>query len=182
VLRSFCRDARLVVCAQVLDVNGDGSASGVLAGLEWVIRHGKPGDVANLSLGGVPSESLDAAVLAVGAAGIKMVLAAGNTGSPAIDMSPGRVNGPNVYTVSAIDMNDGRAIFSNWGSPPIDYAAPGVAIRSTWNLGRYGTISGTSMASPHVAGILLLNHYEEDGVMNEAYDADVILVNKKSAV
>jgi subtilisin family serine protease len=138
--------------------------------------------VANLSLGGVPSESLDNAVLAVGAAGIRIVLAAGNSGSPAEDMSPGRVNGPNVYTISAIDMTDRRAVFSNYGSPPIDYAAPGVAIRSTWNRGRYGTISGTSMASPHVAGILLLDHYQVDGVMNEAYNADTILVNQKAAV
>lgn len=162
-------------------MNGDGSASGVLAGLEWVTRYGKPGDVANLSLGGVPSEALDNAVLAVGAAGIRIVLAAGNNASPADEMSPGRVNGPNVYTISAIDMNDRRATFSNYGSPPIDYAAPGVAIRSTWNLGRYGTISGTSMASPHVAGLLLLGNYQEDGVMNEASNPDTILVHLKSS-
>ena len=167
---------------QVLDKNGDGSASGVLAGLEWVASHGKAGDVANLSLGGHPSVALDAAVTAVARQGIQITLAAGTSASPAEDMSPGRVNADNVYTISAIDMNDRRATFSNFGSPPIDYAAPGVDIRSTWSRGRYATLSGTSMAAPHVAGLLLLGHYQVDGRMKELTNADAILVNQRGGV
>jgi Subtilase family len=168
-----------LIYVKVLDKNGDGSASGVLAGLEWVASNGKPGDVANLSLGGQPSLSLDTAVKAVARQGIRITLAAGNSASLAEDMSPGRVNADNVYTISAIDMNDRRASFSNYGSPPIDYAAPGVDIRSTWNRGRYATLSGTSMASPHVAGLLLLDHYQVDGRMKEVTNADPILVNQR---
>lgn len=165
---------------KVLDQNGEGSISGVISGLEWVASNGKPGDVANLSLGGHPSSSLDAAVKAVARQGIRITLSAGNSASLAELMSPGRVNAANVYTISAIDMNDRRASFSNFGSPPIDYAAPGVDIRSTWNRGRYATLSGTSMASPHVAGLLLLDHYHADGRMKELTNADLILVNQRS--
>jgi Subtilase family len=104
---------------QVLDRNGAGSASGVLAGLDWIASNGKPGDVANLSLGGQPSLSLDAAVIAVARQGIKIILAAGNSASPAEDMSPGRVNADNVYTISAIDMNDRRAVFPTLDRHPL---------------------------------------------------------------
>lgn len=173
------RPRMLIVHEQVLDRNGDGSASGVLAGLEWVAENGREGDVANLSLGGNPSLALDTAVKTVARRGIKITLAAGNAATAAEDMSPGRVDAPNVYTISAIDTNDRRAVFSNYGSPPIDYAAPGVEIRSTWNRGRYATLSGTSMAAPHVAGILLLNHFETDGRMKELNNPEPILVNQK---
>jgi len=94
--------------------------------------------------------------LAASQTGIKFVLAAGNSAIDANNSSPARVNGVNIYTISASDSQDRLASFSNFGNPPVDYAAPGVSINSTWKGGGYNTISGTSMAAPHAAGILLL--------------------------
>ena len=81
----------------------------------------------------------------------------------AANHSPARVNGPNIYTVSAINSSDALTSWSNWGNPPVDYAAPGAGILSTWKGGGTKTISGTSMAAPHVAGILLLGAVHSDG-------------------
>ena len=143
-----------VVPVKVLDSRGSGSYSGVIAGVNHVAKYGQSGDVANMSLGGPISQALDDAVLAASSK-VKFALAAGNDGADANNSSPARVNGSNIYTVSASDSSDAFAYFSNWGNPPVDYAAPGVSINSTWKNGGYNTISGTSMASPHVAGILL---------------------------
>ncbi|WMN12217.1 S8 family serine peptidase [Marivirga salinae] len=167
-----------VIPVKVLDSRGSGSYSGVIAGVDHVAANGNPGDVANLSLGGPTSDALDAAVLAAAQNGIKMVLAAGNESTNANNSSPARVNGNNVYTISAMDSNDNFASFSNYANPPVDYCLPGVGINSTWKGGGYNTISGTSMAAPHAAGVLLLGGNTTDGTVNNDPDgnADPILV------
>jgi subtilisin family serine protease len=145
-----------VVAVKVLDARGSGSYSGVIKGVDYVAANGKAGDVANMSLGGPVSQALDDAVVAAASKGIFFALAAGNDGKHAGDSSPARANGANIYTVSAMNSTDTWASFSNYGNPPVDYCAPGVSIKSTWLKGGYNTISGTSMAAPHVAGVLLL--------------------------
>jgi subtilisin family serine protease len=144
-----------VVSVRVLDRRGSGSFSGVIAGVDYVAANGQPGDVANMSLTGGPSLALDTAVITAAAGGVRFALAAGNNAANANNYSPARANGLNVYTVSAFAIGDVWASFSNFGNPPIDYAEPGVAIKSTWLNGGYNTISGTSMATPHLAGLLL---------------------------
>lgn len=152
-----------VVAVKVLDSRGSGSYSGVIKGVDYVAANGKTGDAANMSLGGPVSQALDDAVKAAASKGIKFALAAGNDGADANNSSPARANGANIYTISAMDINDRLASFSNYGNPPVDYAAPGVSIKSTWKDGAYNTISGTSMASPHVAGLLLLGNVSTSG-------------------
>lgn len=144
----------LLVAIRVLDRRGSGSYSDVIAGVDWVAGNADSGDVANMSLGGPVSVSLDTAVKNAAAKGIKFALAAGNETDDADNHSPARADGPNIYTVSAVNSSDVFASFSNFGAH-VDYAEPGVSIYSTWKDAGYNTISGTSMASPHMAGILL---------------------------
>lgn len=154
-----------VVPIKVLDSRGSGSYSGVIAGVDFVAANANPGDVANMSLGGPASDALDAAVISMANKGVKVALAAGNESQNANNSSPARVNGDNIYTVSAIDISDNFASFSNFGNPPVDFAAPGVGVKSTVP-GGYATYSGTSMASPHVAGILVTGNPQSDGTAN----------------
>jgi subtilisin family serine protease len=152
-----------IVAVRVLGDNGLGNYSTIISGIDYVAANAEPGDVANLSLGGGVSLALDSAVIRAAARGIRFAIAAGNNSTSATTNSPARVEYPNVYTVSAIDQNGYFASFSNYGNPPIDFAAPGVNIESTAIGG--GTIfkSGTSMAAPHVAGLLLLNSLNWNG-------------------
>jgi len=145
-----------VIPVKVLSRRGSGSNSGVIAGVDHVAANASPGDVANMSLGGGAYTPLDDAVKAAAATGIIFALAAGNESTDANSSSPARANGANIYTISAMDINDNFASFSNYGSP-VDYCAPGVAINSTWKDGEYRSINGTSMASPHAAGVLLVS-------------------------
>ena len=154
-----------VVAVRVLDRRGSGSNSGVIAGVDYVARNGRAGDVANMSLGGGVSQALDDAVVAATAGGVRFTLAAGNDASNANDTSPARANGSHVFTVSAFAAGDKWASFSNFGNPPIDAAEPGVGVRSTWLDGGYNTISGTSMAAPHLAGILLAGGVRSGGAV-----------------
>lgn len=144
-----------VVAVRVLDRRGSGSNSGVIAGVDYVAQVGRPGDVANMSLGGGASTALDTAVNNATAGGVRFAVAAGNEAQFAGNVSPARANGANVFTISAFAQGDTWASFSNFGNPPVDFAEPGVAVRSTWINSSYNTISGTSMATPHFAGILL---------------------------
>jgi hypothetical protein len=144
-----------VVAVKVLAATGSGTFSGVIAGVDYVASVGLAGDVANMSLGGGVYTPLDNAVLGAASKGIKFALAAGNESQNANNSSPGRTEGLNIYTVSAHNINNRFASFSNFGNPPIDWCAPGVDVLSTWRSGGYRSISGTSMATPHVAGILL---------------------------
>ncbi len=148
-----------VVAVKVLDDRGSGSYSGVISGIDYVAANASAGDVANMSLGGGTSDAVDDAVRNAADQGVMFAIAAGNSGDDANNYSPARVEYNNVWTVSATDINDGFASFSNWSGPtdpPIEYAAPGVDILSLWYGGGTNTISGTSMASPHVAGVLLV--------------------------
>jgi len=153
-----------LVAVRVLDNSGSGTTSGVIAGIDYVAANanGKNGDVANMSLGGGFNQSLNDAVTNAASKGIKFAVAAGNDGANATNYSPASVSHSNVYTVSAIGTNDCLTSWSNYGSP-VDVAAPGASILSTRNGGGTTTMSGTSMASPHVAGLLLLGAVHSDG-------------------
>jgi len=151
-----------VVAVRVLDRRGSGSYSGVIAGVDYVALEGRSGDVANMSLGGGFSQALNDAVLAA-SANVKFALAAGNESTSATTRSPASANGNNIYTVSAFSNGDNWASFSNYGNPPVDFSAPGVGVLSTYKDGGYTTFNGTSMAAPHVAGILLLGNVLTNG-------------------
>jgi aqualysin 1 len=137
---------------KVLGCNGSGYYSGIIKGVDWVTAHTARPAVANMSLGGPPSQALDDAIRRSAAAGVVYALAAGNSGANACNSSPSRV-GPTdgVITVAATDSADKEASFSNYGSC-VDIWAPGVGTVSTRNGGGTTTMSGTSMASPHAAG------------------------------
>ncbi|HEY0433964.1 MAG TPA: S8 family serine peptidase [Chitinophagaceae bacterium] len=146
-----------LISLRVLDKEGSGTVSGIIQALAYINSNGHAGDVVNLSVGeDSVSNILDQQVLATAAKGIFITMAAGNDDKPARDFSPGRVNGSNIFTVSAIDSLDNFASFSNYGNDVVDYAAPGVRILSTYMGGKYAYMTGTSMASPHVAALLLL--------------------------
>jgi subtilisin family serine protease len=143
---------------RVLDCNGEGDISDIVAGLDWVIGHhayGQPA-VANLSLGAEGDELLDMATQAVANDGVSVVTAAGNEGAPACEVSPARL--PAAVTVAATDINDYSPNWSNWGAC-LDLFAPGVDILSASHTSTTGTIAeeGTSMAAPHVAGAAALH-------------------------
>jgi subtilisin len=147
-----------VVSVRVLDANGSGNLSSIIQALSYIGTVARAGDVVNMSIGeDQVSDILDQAVQNTASKGIYIAIAAGNDSQPARNFSPGRANGQNIFTVSAIDSLDNFASFSNYGNDVVDYAAPGVRILSTYMGGRYAYMSGTSMAAPHMAGLLLLN-------------------------
>ncbi len=151
-----------VVAVRVLDRRGSGSTSGVIAGVDYVAASAASGDAANMSLGGGVSTALDNAVIAASAT-CPFALAAGNESSDANNSSPARANGPNIYTVSSMADGDSWSYFSNYGNPPVDYCAPGSSVYSCYKNGGYSTLSGTSMAAPHVCGILLIGGITTSG-------------------
>jgi subtilisin family serine protease len=142
-----------IVAVRVLDNNGSGTTAGVIAGIDWVTSNHAAGApaVANMSLGGGASTSLDNAVKNSIADGVSYAVAAGNEGVNASSSSPARV--PAAITVGATSNTDAKASWSNYGSI-LDIFAPGVSITAGWNTSdtATNTISGTSMATPHVAG------------------------------
>ena len=161
-----------VVAVRVLDRRGSGSNADVIAGVNYVARFGRAGDVANMSLGGGVSTALDSAVVAA-ASVVKFALAAGNETDDANNHSPARVNGQNIYTIAAFSATTGNwASFSNYGTPPVDFAEPGVSVFSTWKSGGYNTISGTSMATPHAAGLLLFGGIQNGGSVTRTGASD----------
>ncbi|KAI6716453.1 hypothetical protein JHW43_001054 [Diplocarpon mali] len=146
-----------LIAVKVLDKDGAGSLSSIIAGLNWVMEdvtaHHRIGiAVVNLSLGSIFSRSGNAAVRAAVKAGLFVGVAAGNDGVPALLSSP--ASAKTACTVGASDIRDARASFSNYGST-VDIFAPGTDITSTWINGPANTrtISGTSMAAPHVVGM-----------------------------
>ncbi len=147
-----------LISLRVLDKDGKGTMSSIIQALAYVNQNAKAGDVVNMSLGeDAVSETLDQQVQLTATKGILISMAAGNDSKAANLYSPGRANGDNIFTVSAVDSLDNFASFSNFGNDVVDYAAPGVRILSTYKDGLYAKMSGTSMAAPHVAGLLLLN-------------------------
>lgn len=140
---------------RVLNCSGSGSSSGVIAGVDWVTSNAVKPAVANMSLGGGLSTSLDQAVQNSINAGVTYAIAAGNDGADACNTSPARVSA--ALTVGASTSSDARASFSNYGSC-VDIFAPGYSITSAWYSSdtATNTISGTSMATPHVAGVAAL--------------------------
>jgi subtilisin family serine protease len=140
---------------RVLDCNGSGSTSGVISGVDWVrINHINPA-IANMSLGGGVSTALDTAVNNLSNSGVTIAVAAGNSNANACNFSPARA--ANAITVGSTTTTDGRSSFSNFGTC-LDLFAPGSGILSAWFSSdtATATLSGTSMASPHVAGVAAL--------------------------
>ncbi len=169
---------------RVLDCNGSGTTSGVIAGVDWVTRnHVKPA-VANMSLGGGASTALDNAVKNSIAAGVFYAVAAGNDNQDACLYSPARV--PEAVTVGATTSSDARASFSNYGSC-LDIFAPGQSILSAWYTSdtATSTLNGTSMATPHVAGVAAL-YLQQNPSATPAQVASAILngatTNKLSGI
>ncbi|MFJ5634452.1 S8 family peptidase [Streptomyces goshikiensis] len=148
-----------LVSVKVADCRGSGRLSGILKGLEWMVKDAAraPGTpaVANMSMGGTPSFALDSAVKRVVRAGITFTVAAGNDSSDACAGSPARV--PQALTVGATDAEDRRAPFSAHG-PCVDLSAPGVSVTSAWKGSptALARATGTSMAAPHVTGVAAL--------------------------
>ena len=146
-----------LVAVRVLDAGGFGSNAGVIAGVDYVTSNHQSGQpaVANMSLGGIASTAVDNAVTNSINDGVTYAVAAGNEGINACNSSPARVS--SALTVGATTNTDARAQFSNYGGC-LDLFAPGVSIQSAWNGSDTdtNTISGTSMATPHVAGVAAL--------------------------
>ena len=182
-----------IIAVKVLGSGGSGTMSDVVAGVAWVAdeaaaaleaaRSGKnkkhKGSVANMSLGGGKSQALDDAVDAAVDEGVHFAVAAGNDNRDACTFSPAA--SPNAITVGASTIGDERAYFSNHGKC-VDIFGPGLNILSIWNSGptSYKTISGTSMASPHVAGLAayLLSLYPTSFAPYELMDDDDMLVDE----
>ncbi|MFF4883753.1 S8 family serine peptidase [Streptomyces nigra] len=144
-----------IVGVRVLNNSGSGTTAQVVAGIDWVAQNAVKPAVANMSLGGGADSALDTAVRNAIASGVTFAVAAGNESTDASTRSPARVT--EAITVGATTSTDARASYSNYGSA-LDLFAPGSSITSAWNSGdsATNTISGTSMATPHVAGAAAL--------------------------
>jgi subtilisin family serine protease len=144
-----------LVPVRVLDCSGTGSYAGIIAGIDWIAENASGPSVANMSLGGTFSQALNDVVAEAIDAGVTFAVAAGNEGSNACDVSP--ASEPSAITVGATDSDDVATPWSNWGDC-VDILAPGHEITSAWIEGddAANTISGTSMATPHVAGVAAL--------------------------
>lgn len=150
---------------RVLGDSGNGTIDNLIKGIDYVAQNADSGDCANISIQTTLSQTLNDAVenaSQYNGKDIFFAIAAGNSSTNAAGISPASAQGPNIFTVSAVDDADRFASFSNYGNPPVDYAAPGVDVLSTMNGDGVEVKSGTSMAAPHVCALLLLN----GGIMN----------------
>ena len=169
-----------IYAVRVLGCDGSGTNSGVIAGVDWVAKNAKKPAVANLSLGGGNSTALDDAIRKLISSGVTTVVAAGNDDKDACVGSPNRV--PQAITVGATDKTDKRSSFSNWGKC-VDLSAPGTDITSAWFQSdtQTKTISGTSMAAPHVAGAAAI-YLGENRQARPADVAKALVTNASSGV
>jgi subtilisin family serine protease len=151
-----------VVALKVLNSRAKGSYTDLINGIRYATLHAHPGEVAVICLGGPTWKKLDDAVLELAEKGVYVVISAGNHSSFANEYSPARVKHRNIYVVAGIDQHYNVLPKSNFGTPPITHCAPGKEILSTSLNGSYSQDSGSSMAAPHVAGMLLIN----DGKIN----------------
>jgi len=166
-----------LIAVRVLDCEGSGFSSSVVAGINWAVAShpGGPG-IINLSLGGGANSAVDDAVAAATRAGLVVVAAAGNSGADACNFSPARA--PSAITIGATDKNDNRASYSNFGKC-VDMYAPGTGITSTWISGASSTrtISGTSMAAPHVAGLAARLSQSQPGISSSGISEALTTTN-----
>ena len=153
---------------RVLDCNGSGSWSGIIAGIDWVRLNRTNPAVANLSLGGGLNSSVNTAVTNLANSGVFVAVAAGNSNANACNYSPASASV--VTTVASSTSSDAKSSFSNYGSC-VDVYAPGSSILSTYNNGGTATLSGTSMASPHVAGVAALYKAGNTGASQATVDS-----------
>ena len=167
------RNCRKICAVRVLGNDGSGSMSGVIAGVNFVAANAPPGSVANMSLGGGKYDPLNTAIADAVAKGVVFAVAAGNDAQDACNYSPAST--AVAITVGATDSNDWRATFSNFGNC-VDMFAPGTSIKSAWigSTTASNTISGTSMATPHVAGLAML-YREQNPNMTPAEIRDRML-------
>jgi subtilisin family serine protease len=180
-----------VVAVRVLNRRGSGSNSDVIKGVDYVAgAAATEGDVANMSLSGGISQASDDAVKCAAdgslsgvagctrSGGIRFTLAAGNDAINANNRSPARANGDNIYTVASTTSTGTWSSFSNYGTPPVDYAEPGSSVYSTYKGDGYTTLSGTSMAAPHLAGLLLLGAVRDGGTVTRTGTSETYTIGK----
>ncbi|KAJ2926091.1 hypothetical protein H1R20_g11005, partial [Candolleomyces eurysporus] len=173
-----------IIAVQVLNSSGSGATSGIVSGLNWVLTQargsGRP-SVVSMSLGGAAASALDSAVSALTAAGVHVVVAAGNANVNAQNTSPARA--PSAITVAASTIADAKASFSNFGTV-IDVWGPGANVISSWIGSNTATrsISGTSMATPHVAGVVAYLIGKDGNVSPSAMEAKIKNLSTKNAL
>ncbi len=177
-----------VVPVRVLDNNGSGSMSGVIAGVDFVAANAQQGDCANMSLGGGGySRALDEALISAASDGIIFSIAAGNSAADIINFTPASTQYANIYTISAFSQGDEVAPFSNYSNnvdyqrsdgqvvaSEIEFAMPGVDVLSTRAGGGTVVYDGTSMAAPHFCGLVLVHGvsgYATDGAIIDSRDS-----------
>ncbi|PPR00624.1 hypothetical protein CVT24_005485 [Panaeolus cyanescens] len=173
-----------LIAVKVLSDSGSGATSGIVSGLDWVLAQAKASgrpSVVSMSLGGSTATALDNAVASLTAAGIHVVAAAGNSNVNAANTSPARA--PSAITVGASTIGDVRSSFSNYGAV-VDVFAPGTGITSTWIGSTTATnnISGTSMAAPHVAGLVAYLIAKDGNVTPAAMETKIKNLSIKSAL
>ncbi|MEL6594171.1 MAG: S8 family serine peptidase, partial [Bacteroidota bacterium] len=146
-----------MVAVKVLDKNGYGTKDNLLKALARVQYMVKEGDVINISLGTDESSFIDNAIINIkNLKKVRIVVAAGNQGVSTFDLSPAKIKDKDVFVVGSVNENLNFSTFSNYGLS-VEFLAPGEGIYSTYKNGKYAWMNGTSMAAPHVAGILLVS-------------------------